>query len=591
MSPSKASTLFALLLAAALPAPAVELPDPVPVRLIGINDFHGTLEAIPGTTLSLADPGAVPGAPPLRVPVGGAPALAGMVKRLRAGSPYSLMLAGGDLVGAAPLVSSLFRHESTIEILNDVGLEVSTFGNHEFDAGRTELERLIRGGCARNVPENPTTSCARGPYRGARFTYLGTNVVNASDRPIAAPYVIKQFAGIPVAIIGGVTKTTPQLVMPSGIAGLRFLDEADAVNRAADELRAKGVRAMVAVFHEGIELGTEANPGDWNDTTCPEAHGPLLDIARRLAPEIRVVFSGHTHKGYRCEVGGRLLMQSTSHGRGISVVDVLLDRSTGAMLPPVRSINLPLVADGTDPALRERVAAGTPAPFAAVLREAKADGAIAAKVAEYAKLVKPKAAQPVGFIGGTFLRGPRQESRTDRVDSPAGRLVADAQLAATRNLGAQISFMNPAGIRTPLVCATPPCPITFGQVFNMQPFGNSLVVMTFTGAQLKALLESQSLTDERNLAQPSAGFTYTWKTDEPQGQRVRDMMLDGMPIEPGRNYRVTVNSFMAEGGDGFVLLKDGTNRTGGGQDLDAIVAYLGSATRIPVAEPRINRLP
>jgi 5'-nucleotidase len=273
-------------------------------------------------------------------------------------------------------------------------------------------------------------------------------------------------------------------------------------------------------------------------------------------------------------------------------VDVLLDRSTRAMLPPVRSYNLPVLNDKTEPAHRERLTAAAPEPFAAVLRETRPDTAIADKVEAYAKLAAPKAARRVGTIGGTFRRGPREDSRGDGVDSPAGRLIADAQLAATRSLGAQVAFMNPAGIRTPLTCVgTPPCPVTFGQVFSMQPFGNSLVVMTFTGAQLKALLESQTAEDERSIMQPSAGFTYTWQPHAPQGQRVRDMLLDGKPIDPANNYRVTVNSFMAEGGDGFVLLKDGTDRKGGGQDLDALIAYLQAGERAPVPTPRITRLP
>jgi 5'-nucleotidase len=428
MKTLKTLSICVLLAAAPVLAVAADLPDPVPVRLIGINDFHGNLEPA-SLTLQLADPAAAPGSPQIRVATGGAAALAGMVKRLRAGSPYSLMLAGGDLVGAAPLVSSLFRHESTIEILGDIGLEVSTFGNHEFDAGRAELERLMKGGCAPNAPDSPVTSCAQHKYAGTRFTYLGTNVVDATNRPIAAPYVIKQFAGIPVGIIGGVTKTTPQLVSPSGIAGLRFLDEAEAVNLAADELRAKGVRAMVAVFHEGIELGIEGKRGDWNDVTCPEAQGPLLDIAWRLAPEIRVVFSGHTHQGYRCEIGGRLLIQGTSYGRGISVVDVELDRSTRAMLPPVRSINLPVVNEKTDRAQRERYAAATPEPFAAVLREAQPDIAIAEKVAGYAKLAAPKAGTPGGHHRRHVHPG---RPRGQRRGAPGRRRAARRDQAAGR---------------------------------------------------------------------------------------------------------------------------------------------------------------
>ncbi len=559
--------------------------DPVQVRLIGINDLHGNLEAS-NLTLFLADPGAPPDAPQLRVQVGGAAALAGMVKKLRAGAPNSFMLAGGDLIGAAPLVSTLFKHESTIEILNDIGLEVSSLGNHEFDAGEKELQRIIRGGCAPTVPESAVVSCVQSRYQGVRFKYIAANVIDGKGRPIVAPYVVKRFDGIPVGFIGGVTKTTPQMVMPSGVKGLRFLDEADTVNRAARQLRANGVKTIVAVFHEGIELGTPQKRGDWNDVTCPQAYGPLLDIARRLAPEIKVIFSGHTHQGYRCEIEGRLLIQGTSFGRGISVVDVELDPATGTMLPQMRSINLPVLNESTDPVHRERLAASLPEAYAAVLRDAEPDAAIAEKVARYSTLAQPKAERPVGRIAGGFSRG-------GMVDSAAGRLIADAQLAATRENGAQVAFMNPGGIRSNIECAMPPCIVTFGQVFTMQPFGNSLVVMTLTGERLKALLESQqrSQPDERTVLQPSEGFTYAWQSDAPPGERVRDMRLFGEPVRADASYRVTVNSFLAEGGDGFALLKDGTDRQGGGQDLDALIAYLAAGERAPVPSPRITRLP
>ena len=559
--------------------------DPVQVRLIGINDLHGNLEAT-NLVLFLADPGAPPDAAQLRVQVGGADALAGMVQKLRAGATESFMLAGGDLIGAAPLVSTLFKHESTIEILNDIGLELSALGNHEFDGGEKELQRIIRGGCAATVPEGAVASCVQSPYKGARFKYIAANVIDSKGRHIVAPYMIKRFRGIPVGFIGGVTKTTPQMVVPSGIAGLRFLDEADAVNRAARQLRARGVKAMVAVFHEGIELGTSQKRGDWNDPTCPDAHGPLLDIARRLAPEIRVIFSGHTHQGYRCEIDGRLLIQGTSYGRGISVVDIALDPVKRTMLPPVRSYNLAVLNEKTDPAHREKLTAAAPDPFAAVLRDSKPDRAIAEKVARYAVLVAPKAERAVGRIGGPF-------TRSGKADSSAGRLIADAQLAATRADGAQFAFMNPGGIRANIECASPPCTVTFGQAFTMQPFGNSLVVMTLTGAQLKALLESQhrTTTGDPKFLQPSAEFAYVWQSDASPGERVRDMRLNGEPVEPAKSYRFTVNSFLAEGGDSFDVLKDGADRKGGLQDVDALIAYLGAAERAPVSSPRITRLP
>lgn len=573
------------LLASCIGARAAE---PVALRLIGINDFHGNLEPA-GLSLNLSDPG---GGPALKVPVGGAAALAGMVEALRQSSPHSLMISGGDLIGASPLVSSLFRHETTIEVMNAIGLDVSTVGNHEFDAGATELQRIAHGGCGANLPGAVATSCTFAPYRGAHFPYLAANVLDARGHPLFAPWVIRRVGGIPVGIIGAVTRTTPSIVVPSGVAGLRFTDEADAVNRAARQLRARGVKAIVMTIHEGGELGSPQQRGDWNDPTCPDAHGPIFEIAKRVTHDVGVIFSAHTHQGYRCMVDGRVIIQGTSYGRGVSVVDVMLDPKTHRLLPALtRSINLPVLNEQTDPAVRERLAAALPAPYAELLRSERPDPQIASLVARAVSVVAPKAAQPVGTIDASFTRG-------GEVDSAAGRLVADAQLFATRGGdagGAQIALMNAGGIRSDLDCrGEPPCTVSFGQIFTMQPFGNSLVVMSLSGAQLKALLESQMKpgSSEMKVLQPSEGFTYAWTTNAPAGERVSDMRLDGRPIEPGANYRVTVNSFLAEGGDGFTLLTRGTDRTGGGQDLDAMMAYMKSVPRLaPIAEPRIHRMP
>ena len=578
--------MFAALVSIGLAAHAAE---PVALRLIGINDFHGNLEST-GLSLTLADPQA--GDKSVRVPVGGAAALAGLVKALRADAPNSLMLSGGDLIGAAPLVSTLFKHESTIEVMNAIGLDVSTVGNHEFDAGATELKRIAQGGCAVNKPDDAVSSCALDRYSGARFTYLSANVIDRPGHTLFAPSIIKRVHGIPVGVIGAVTKTTPSIVIPSGVAGLRFVDEADAINRAARHLKAQGVRAIVLVIHEGGELGPPQHRGDWNDASCTDAHGPIFDIAKRLSSDVSVIFSAHTHQGYRCVVDGRVIIQGTSYGRGVSVVDVALDPKTRRFIPSLtRSINLPVVNDQTDPALRERFAASLPAPYAEILRSARPDAAIAERVAKYATLAAPKANRPVGQIAASFPRG-------GLVDSAAGRLVADAQLAATHAPevgGAQIAFMNAGGIRSDLDCkGTPPCTVTFGQVFTMQPFGNSLVVMSLTGVQLKALLESQQKPNalEQTVLQPSEGFTYTWQADAAAGERVSDMRLNGEPVVPERAYRVTVNSFLSEGGDGFAVLARGTERRGGAQDLDALLAYLqAAAERSPTPQPRITRLP
>jgi 5'-nucleotidase len=563
--------------------------EPIPLRLIGINDFHGNLEAT-GLNLQLADP--QDAARSVRVPVGGAAALAGLVKALRDTAPNSLMLSGGDLIGAAPLVSALYRHETTVDIMNAIGLDASTVGNHEFDNGAAELRRVKKGGCAKNAPDVPTVSCAQGEYAGAKFDYLSSNVVDAKGHTLFPASVIKNVHGIRVGIIGAVTRATPNLVVPSGVAGLRFLDEAASVNRAARRLQARGVDVIVLAIHEGGEIGPPNQRGDWNDASCPQRQGPIFEIARHLTRDVGVIFSAHTHQGYRCVVDGRVIIQGTSYGRGMSVVDLALDPKTRRIIPSLtHSINLPVLNDQTDPALRERLAAALPAPYAEILRTQRPDAEIAARVAGLAALVAPTAQRVIGVIGGRFARG-------GPVDSPAGRLIADAQLAATRGAdrgGAQIAFMNPGGIRSDLDCnGTPPCNVSFGQVFTMQPFGNSLVVMTLTGIQLKALLESQQKAagSEATMLQPSEGFTYAWQSDAPPGARVHDMRLNGVPIFPGQGYRVTVNSFLAEGGDGFVLLKQGTARLGGAQDLDALIAHLQApGGRAPVVQPRVTRLP
>ncbi len=594
LSPFSRCLALALIAWASLFAsfPADAAKGTVPLRLIAINDFHGNLEST-GLTLEFVDPRAAADAKPLKVPLGGAAANAGLVQTLRAGAPHSLMLSAGDLIGASPLVSTLFRHESTIEVMNAIGLELDAVGNHEFDAGIGELKRIGAGGCAADTADSVRVSCRLDAYRGARFSLLSANVLGSDGRPVLAPYVIKRYGGVPVGIIGAVTKTAPSIVSPSGIVGLQFIDEADGVNRAARELRAKGVRAIVAVFHEGGELGTSARRGDWNDTSCPDRHGPIFDIAARLVAEISVVFSAHTHQGYRCLIGGRTIVSGTSYGRGLSVVDVVLDRRTGRILPSrTRSINLPVVNDMTIPEQREMLAGELPAPYADILRRTRADPAIARMVARYAAVVAPTVERPVGTIGGSF-------TRSRDVDSPAGRLIADAQLEATRapeRGGARIAFMNPGGIRADLACrggAEPPCAATFGQVFSMQPFGNDLKVMSLTGAQLKALLEAQQKGEEATILQPSAGFTYTWRSNPPPGEpHARDIRLEGEPIVDDQAYRVTVNSFLAEGGDGFLTLVQGTDRVGGGGDVEAMLAYLKPpAMRTPIAEPRVTRLP
>jgi 5'-nucleotidase len=477
--------------APAAPAAAVavvrpEAPKHVTVRVVAFNDFHGQLD---GSGLTLPWPDAARPGQSLRLPAGGAAALAGLVAALRAGEPQSVVVSSGDMVGAAPLVSALFRHESTIDVMNRLGVDLAVPGNHEFDAGRDELLRLLRGGCAGPAARGVEVSCALGRHEGAQFATIAANVTAADGRPLFPPSQVREFGGVRVGFIGAVTRSTPYIVVPSGVAGLRFGDEAEAINREAARLKALGVAALVAVIHEGGETGTPGQPLAWNEGACTNPRGPVFSIERRLVQDVDLVLSAHTHQGYACVVGGRAVMQATALGRGVSVADLVIDTATGEVdRARSRHRNLPVIDARVDPALREAVIAAEPAPWAAVLRAAKPDGAIAARVAAYAATAAPIAQRPVGRIAGSF-------ERSGRTDGSAGRLVADAQWQATRapeRGGSRFALMNPGGIRADLACrGTPPCPVSYGDAFAMQPFGNSLVVLTLRGDEIRRLLENQ----------------------------------------------------------------------------------------------------
>ena len=580
-----ACALAALLTGCATPV----APEPVKVRLIALNDLHGNLETTAGLSLPWPDPANRERA--LRLNAGGAAPLAGLLAALRAGAPNSLVLHGGDLIGGTPLISALFLHESTIDIANRIGLDIAAAGNHEFDAGRTELLRVLQPGCRENKADAVFVSCPIPTERhpGAKFKMIAANVLNADGTTLFPASEVRVVGGVRIGIIGAVTKTTPTIVVPSGVAGLRFIDEADAINAEAARLKAMGINALVAVLHEGGDTGTPGLPLEWNDAGCPRPRGPIFDIARRMTQDVDVIFSGHTHQGYRCIVDGRPIMQATALGRGVSVADVVIDPKTGEIDRALtQSRNLPVFNERTDPALRAQIIAAETEPWAGVLRAATPVQAIADRVAMYAAAAAPRASKPVGRIGGNF-------DRVAKTDGSAGRLIADAQWLATRapdKGGAQFALMNPGGVRSDLRCpagAALPCNVTYGDAFTMQPFGNNLTVLTLTGAQLKQMLEDQQRPGRTgpSFLIPSSSLTYRWAAAAPHGQRVLDLRVAGQPVDAAADYRFTVNSFLAEGGDGIVILQQGRNRLGGELDIDALTTYLRT-TPAPDPVPRIT---
>jgi len=529
----------------------------VPVQLLALNDFHGNLEPPSGSSGRITLPGGS------TVDAGGAGFLATHLDTLRAGHEHSTFVAAGDLIGASPLVSALFHDEPTIQALNMMDLEITSVGNHEFDDGQTELLRMQRGGCH---PDGGDTTCVGGEeFEGADFQYLSANVVKErSGKSLLPAYNIERYDGIKVAYIGMTLENTPQIVSASGIQGLEFKDEAETANKLVRKLkREKGVQSFVVLLHEG-----GIPTGGFND--CPGISGPIIDIADRMSNEIDAIISGHTHAAYNCEIDGKLVTSSSSFGRLVTEVSLTLDRKTNDI--DVASANNVIVTRTVTP-----------------------DPEVAALVEKYKTASAPIANRVIGSITADIVRAQNAAG-----ESALGDVIADAQLeetAAPEDGGAVMAFMNPGGIRADLTFAPigveAAGEVTYGEMFTVQPFGNNLVTLTLTGEQIDTLLEQQWVgqTDPKpKILQVSEGFTYTWDATAPDGSKIdaASIMIGGVPVVPTDSYRVTVNSFLADGGDNFVVLREGTDRVGGVVDTDAFEHYFQAHD--PVSPGPMNRI-
>ncbi len=505
------------------------------INLVALNDLHGHLEADKFTYAGVGDTAQK------TVQAGGIDTLAAALQAWRRDDRELLLVGAGDMIGASPALSAMWADEPAIGALDLLGLAVTSVGNHEFDQGRIELLRQQKGGCASPRPDKACKFDAG--YDGARFTYVAANVIDANSRkPLLPPYRILEAKGVKIAFIGAVLRDTAEVVASAGIAGLQFADEADSVNRLLPELRAQGVGVFVVLLHQGGRTASE-----FDKQYCDDLEGDLVPVVQKLDPAIRLVISGHSHKGYLCKVGDKLVTQAQMGGHMLSRIKLVVDRKTNALVD-VSARNV-VMAQGAWPA----------DPRAeAYLAKVRAKGS-----AELAK--------PVARIATAAL------TRQGGDESALGKLVADATLFAARPFGAQIAFMNTGGIRANLETGSGNV-VSKGQALAVLPFGNTLTVMNLTGAQLRVLLEQQWVGDKvatRGLLQVSEGFSYAYDPRRPSGQRVVEVTLNGVPLDDNASYRVAANNFIAEGGDAFPMFAKGSNRAETGvRDIDSLTAYL-----------------
>ncbi|MBB2945486.1 5'-nucleotidase [Actinoplanes lutulentus] len=551
-------------------------------QFLSYNDFHGAIDPPTGS-------GAVVNASGTSTPAGGVEYLATWLKKLRAEAKtegrQTITAGAGDLIGATPLVSAAFHDEPTIELMNEIGLQVSSVGNHEFDEGVTELLRIQRGGC------HPTDGCQDGDgFRGAKFSYLAANTIDKkTNLPILPPIEIKYVDGVPVGFIGMTLEGTPGIVNPAGIQNVRFTDEVETANKWSNLLKLFGVKAQVLLLHEGGSQGSATPTPGVSD--CTGFTGPIVPIVAGLNPEISIVISGHTHRFYSCKLpnskgADTVVTSAGTNGQIVTDIDYSLDKRTGRFTE-ITAKNVIVengVPDGKGGWLRD--AAG------AYLRNPDTVDAAAKKVADkYRTAVAPIANKIVGSISADIVR-----TTTPAGESPLGDVIADAQLAYTSAGGAQIALMNPGGIRADLdadqTSGEAYGQVTYGEAFTVQPFNNLVVTQTFTGAQIKNVLEQQFIgfsgQTAQRILQVSAGLTYTWSASAAPGSKISNLALNSVPIDPAASYLVTTNDFLANGGDGFSYLAQGTGRvTAPGFDVDALVAYLATG---PIAPGPANRI-
>jgi 5'-nucleotidase len=539
--------------ATVLQAPAA----PETVQILALNDFHGNLEVPAGTTSYFA------GGQQVREQLGGAARMGATLDRLREGQRNTVTVAAGDLIGGSPLVSAYFLDEPSIMALNRMGLDLAAVGNHEFDKGTAELRRMQQGGCEVHTPRQPCR--LDNPFEGARFTYLAANVIGEGGETLFPGTAIRQFGQARIGFIGMTLEDTGSLVSPAGTAGYSFANEAETANRLAAGLRAQGADTVVVLLHQGGDVDPF-----YNQDGCPNLGGDIMPILAALDPAIRLVVSGHTHKAYVCEVPSsdgstRLLTSAGRYGYFVTDIRLEVDRATDRVIG-MRAVNAPVVA-----------AAGEQQDIATLVRR-------------YSASTADVASRVVGRIEGSL------DPEEGAIDSPLARLVADAQLAATRDPargGAEIAFINSGGVRTSFRPAEDGS-VTYGQIFALQPFGNTVEVLELTGAQIKQVIEQEFAADgtgqfRQSFLIPSQGFAYSIDRSAPDGQHVVAMTLDGQPIDLARTYRVAVNNFLAQGGDGFTVLTQGRFLAGGGNDLDALEAFIAGG--IPASsEPRISEI-
>ncbi|PEL13441.1 bifunctional 2',3'-cyclic-nucleotide 2'-phosphodiesterase/3'-nucleotidase [Bacillus sp. AFS017336] len=482
----------------------------IKVQLLGLNDLHGQLDTDTKVTVNGQE-----------LLTGSMEYTAAAMKEHEAENPNTLLVHAGDMIGGSPLISALFQDEPTVEVMEAMGFDVGTVGNHEFDEGIAELKRMINGG------EHPNGTKG---YDGMNFPVIAANAYDSSTgQLITQPYAIKEVGGKKIGFIGVVTQETPNMIVRKGNETLEIRDEVEAINHYTDILKKQGIKAIVVLAHNPT---LQTGKADLYDAS---------DIAEKVDDEVDVIFAAHNHVFNNKEVDNKLIVQAYSYGSAFSDVDLELDAVTGDIVKKEAEVVTVYQKDYTP------------------------DPTISSIMKKYEDLIAPIKAE---IVGDSMQNLPKGYPSSDNYgDLALGNLIADGMKVA---MNADFAMMNGGGVRAPLNAGQ----VTFGDLFSIQPFGNVLNKVMLSGQDIETVLNNQ-ITD-KGLDFHIAGFKYTWDSST---RKVVDIFFsNGSKIDPNEEYSVVVNNYMY-GNVKYGIGELSTNLEVGPEDLQATVDYVKSLSR------------
>lgn len=496
----------------------------IPIQILGINDFHGALST---TGSFYTDAG-------VKVEKAGSAALLSSYLN-RAEKTFAenniggqtIRVHSGDMVGASPANSALLQDEPTVNVLNQMNFTIGTLGNHEFDEGLGEFNRIMTAGAP---TKDPYGILASYPREASKAEIVIGNVVKKGTKDIPygwQPYTIKEFGEgeqkVKIGFIGVVTTEIPNLVLREHYEGYDFLDEATTIAKYSKALREEqGVNAIVVLAHIPAVSKQQQVSGDAAE---------ILAKVNTLDPDnsVDALFAGHNHQYTNGVVNKTRVVQSTSQGKGYVDLQGKIDVATKDFVETPTAEVLPVSP------------VNAPAP----------DGNVGTIVKDADDRVISVTSKKIGI---SKENGNISREVNEFKESALGNLITDGQIAMAKAKGINVDFAmtNNGGVRADLL-VNENREITWGAAQAVQPFGNIMQIVEMTGAQIEQVLNEQYDQEEKYFLQLSGlAYTFIENADAAQPFKVVEMKkTDGSPILKDQKYRVVINDFLFGGGDGF----------------------------------------